>query len=135
MSDQGPGFAVDPAGVRTFGAALRRDLDEHLSPENDRIVATFLDTPLFGSAAVSGVVRQAAKDYAHQLINLLDVVDVLLYNGAVLAETAQRVADAYATSDIASADQLLALTGSARAEVAADRMAERAADDPWKAKR
>jgi hypothetical protein len=118
MGDQAPGFAVDPAAVRRFARDLRQDLDEHLTPENDRILATFLDTPLFGTSSTSAPVRQAARDYARQLINLLDVVETLLYNGAVLSETAHHVADAYTTSGIAWSDGLSGLTPLAKTDVA-----------------
>ncbi|GAA3457158.1 hypothetical protein [Dactylosporangium matsuzakiense] len=128
MSERSSGLVVDIEAVRAFGKSLRHDLDAHLSAENDQILVTLLNTPIFGEQCPSDVIVSAAKAYGQQLIKLLGVVDALLYNGAVLTELVQKVADSYEEADDVSADRVLELLASAKSAVNHDIDAKRVAD-------
>ncbi|GAA4246495.1 hypothetical protein GCM10022255_017950 [Dactylosporangium darangshiense] len=122
MSDQ-RGFAVDPQAVRAFAADLRHDLDVHLSSEKIQTLHIFSGAQMFGATTRSPVVRQAAADYYARLLELYDLLDVLLHNGAVMAQAAQDIADAYADADVMSQEQVDGAFGSAKRLSAADAQA------------
>ena len=105
MSDHAAGFTVDLDAVRSFGAGLRADLNAHLSPEHDQILRTFVDTPTFGSRTASPDVQAAATAYHRKLIELLDLMDTFVHNGAVFVQAAEEVVAAYAEADALSGDQ------------------------------
>jgi hypothetical protein len=108
MSDHQSGFTVDLEAVRSFGAGLHADLTAHLSPENDQILRTFVDTPSFGTRTASPDVQAAATLYHRKLIELLDLMDAFVHNGAVFVQAAEEVAAAYAQADALSGDQFKA---------------------------
>jgi hypothetical protein len=125
------GFVVDLGAVRAFGTDLQSDLDGHLSPENDRILRAFVDTPIFGARTASPAVQMAAQTYHRQLIAMLGLVDTFLHNGAILAQVAEEVANAYAEADEFSAVSFQGVLETAEATVtAAATAAHRAAIDP-----
>ena len=119
MSDQ-RGFAVDPQAVHAFGTGLRHDLDVHLSSEKVQTLHVFSQTPGFGTRALSEDVRQAARNYHARLVELYDVMDALLYNGAALARAAHTIADAYAESDTLAGTDIQRSLADARPAVTAD---------------
>lgn len=120
MSDQSPGFAVDPEAVRSFAVDLQHDLDVHLSAEKVQTLHIFSETPMFGARTASPDVQQAAKDYHARLLELFDVIDVLLHNGAVMARAAHEIADAYAAADSLSSADVAAALGKAKRDVTVD---------------
>ncbi|GAA2352904.1 hypothetical protein [Dactylosporangium salmoneum] len=110
------GFAVDPGTVHGFGRDLQHDLDVHLSAEKVQTLHIFSETPIFGARTASPTVQQAAKSYHARLLELYDVMDALVYNGAVMARAAHAIADAYTTADALSSDAVTgALSGATRA--------------------
>ncbi|MEV6928588.1 hypothetical protein AB0M46_29430 [Dactylosporangium sp. NPDC051485] len=117
------GFAVDPSAVHGFGRDLQHDLDVHLSAEKIQTLHIFSETPIFGARTASSTVQQAAKSYHARLLALYDVMDAMLYNGAVLARAAHTIADAYAASDMVAGDEVQRAVFNARQATAADAIA------------
>ncbi|MER7281293.1 hypothetical protein ABT369_43355 [Dactylosporangium sp. NPDC000244] len=115
-----PGFVVDPGAVHAFGRDFQHDLDVHLSAEKVRALHLFAATPVFGTRAVNKDVQQAATDYVKRLQELFDLMEVLLYNGSVMAQAAHEIAEAYESADSLTADQVSKALGNARAAVTAD---------------
>ncbi|MEV4137115.1 hypothetical protein AB0J72_33705 [Dactylosporangium sp. NPDC049742] len=117
MSDHAAGFSVDLEAVRSFGTGLRADLSGHLSPEHDQILRTFVDTPTFGTRTASPDVQAAATLYHRKLIELLDLMDAFIHNGAVFVQAAEEVAAAYSHADTLSGDQFKTALAVASAKV------------------
>ncbi|MER7005084.1 hypothetical protein ABT297_18825 [Dactylosporangium sp. NPDC000555] len=118
MSEQG--FTVDSQAVHGFGTELRRDLDVHLSSEKLQTLHIFAGLPTFGARTASPAVQQAARDYHARLLELYEVMDALLYNGEVMARAAHTIADAYATADTLSGEDITTVLRGAKEAVAAD---------------
>lgn len=114
------GFTVDAHAVHGFGTDFQHDLDAHLSAEKAQTLHVFAQTPLFGTRTPSDDVQQAAKHYHARLVELYDVMDALLYNGAVMARAAHSIADAYATSDTLADTEVQRALSEARKAAAAD---------------
>ncbi|MEV8512422.1 hypothetical protein [Dactylosporangium sp. NPDC051484] len=115
-----PGFTVDLHAVDGFGTELRHDLDVHLSSEKIQTLHIFAGLPTFGTRTASPVVQQAARDYHARLLELYEVMDALLYNGEVMARAAHTIADAYATADTLSGEDVTAALKGARQTANAD---------------
>ncbi|MGI5244442.1 hypothetical protein [Dactylosporangium sp. CA-139066] len=110
------GFTVDVAAVHGFGTDFQHDLDVHLSAEMTQTLTVFANTPLFGTQALSDDVKQAAKNYHARLVELYEALDVLMYNGEVMARAAHVIADAYTSADaLASTDVQTAMSEAGRA--------------------
>jgi hypothetical protein len=124
MSDQAAGFTVDAAAVRTFGAGFQHDLDAHLSSERTQSLHVLATTPTFGGRTPSPPIQQAARDYHRRLLELYEVLDALLHNGAVLAHAAETIAESYETADTLSSADVDAALGHARQAMTNDTAAD-----------
>ncbi|WP_433614399.1 hypothetical protein ACQP2P_08340 [Dactylosporangium sp. CA-139114] len=115
-----PGFVVDPSVVHAFGRDFQHDLDVHLSAEKVQTLHLFAATPMFGTGTASPAVHKAAADYHAKLIELFDIMDAMLEEGAVMARAAHAVAEAYSEADAVSVADLSGAVGAARLRTGAD---------------
>ncbi|WP_433217040.1 hypothetical protein ACQP00_08905 [Dactylosporangium sp. CS-047395] len=122
MGDQ-HGFAVDPRAVHTFGLDFQHDLDVHLSAEKVDTLHLFSGAAIFGARTASPEVHKAASDYSAKLIELFDVIDAMILEGAAMARAAHAIAEAYAEADAVSGVDVGDAVGSARTGFDADRYA------------
>lgn len=114
------GFEVDPGAVHTFGTDFQHDLDVHLSSEKVQTLHLFSETPVFGTRAVNKDVQQTAATYHARLTELFELMEVLLFNGAVMAQAAHQIAESYESADSLAVDQVNVAVGDARAVMAAE---------------
>jgi hypothetical protein len=123
MSENGKGFEVDPRAVHAFGIDLQHDLDVHLSAEKVQTLHLFADAQMFGAGTASPAVHEAAEAYHHKLIQLFDLMDGLVYEGAVMAQAAHAIAEAYADADKISGGDVGAAVSAAQLRIDADAVA------------
>lgn len=131
----GDGFEVDLAGVRDFGSAIRKDLDDNLWPQGTSIATVFQEGMCFGWRSASPDVQGAAFEYQARLNQALRLMDALLHNSEVMAQAATEVVNAYSHADAMSGADMDAVIKAAGARVneaaanaeAARREADRAA--------
>jgi hypothetical protein len=129
------GFEVDLAGVREFGSALRKDLDDNLWPQGTSIATVFQEGMCFGWRSASSDVQAAALEYHVRLNQALRLMDALLHNSEVMVQAATDVVRAYEHADAMSGAELQAVIDAAGGSVdaaadaaaAARREADRAA--------
>nr|BFE62489.1 hypothetical protein GCM10020063_070150 [Dactylosporangium thailandense] len=115
-----PGFVVEPGAVHAFGRDFQHDLDVHLSAEKVQALHLFAATPVFGTRAVNKDVQQVVTTYHARLTELFELMEVLIFNGSVMAQAAHQIAEAYASADALSAGRMNLVAGEARAAVARD---------------
>jgi hypothetical protein len=123
MSERGKGFEADPRAIHTFGVDFQHDLDVHLSAEMVQSLHLFSDAQMFGIGTASPTVHEAAEAYHHKLMQLFDLMDGLVYEGAVMAQAAHAIAEAYADADKISSGDIGAAVSAAQLRVDADAVA------------
>src|SRR3569833_333452 len=87
-TSSGDGFKVDPAGVRTFGDALRTDADANLKPESDHARTVFSEGAPFAVWSVSPDLRDAATHYTDRMRQMLALMEAFVLTSASMAPAA-----------------------------------------------
>ncbi|MFI5908683.1 hypothetical protein [Dactylosporangium sp. NPDC051541] len=100
------GFQTDPRALHTFGTDFQHDLDVHLAAEKLQTLHLFSEAGLFGTQTASPTVHRAAVDYYTKLIQLFDLLDTLIDEGATMARAAHDIAAAYTEADTESSTDL-----------------------------
>lgn len=98
-----PGLQVDLNGIDDFVAALRKEVEENLSPSIDRLQKTYEMGVCFGPASGTPNMNAAKKVYDECLTRIRALLNGYVTAGQVLAAAAEQVAKQYRDTDAMAA--------------------------------
>lgn len=90
---------VNPHTLHAFGTSLGDDVHKQVKPHADRLRLVFADGVSFGERNPSADLQAAAVAYHDCLVGVNQQLQAVVDAVSVLADSAQKIAERYASSD------------------------------------